>query len=160
MRTYVLDTSVAVAWYLPERFAGAARKWQRQLLENRVRLLVPALHFWEIGNVLRTYVCRAELESALAQEVYALHLDAPLEVVEPERGDVLATALDAPLEVVTCWRRSRHDVRRGIHRARAAAWRPAPHRRAEDDPVGRAAGATDRTGTRAGLRTPLHDRAP
>ena len=94
MRTYVLDTSVAVAWYLPERFAGAARKWQRRLLENRVRLLVPALHFWEIGNVLRTYVCRAELESALAQEVYALHLDAPLEVVEPERGDVLATALE------------------------------------------------------------------
>ena len=94
MRTYVLDTSVAVAWYLPERFAGAARKWQRQLLENRVRLLVPALHFWEIGNVLRTYVRRAELDSALAQEVYALHLDAPLEVVEPERGDVLATALE------------------------------------------------------------------
>ena len=94
MRTYVLDTSVAVAWYLPERFAGAARKWQRQLLENRVRLLVPSLHFWEIGNVLRTYVRRAELESALAQEVYALHLDAPLEVVEPERGDVLATALE------------------------------------------------------------------
>ena len=94
MRTYVLDTSVAVAWYLPERFAGAARKWQRQLLENRVRLLVPALHFWEIGNVLRTYVRRAELDAALAQEVYALHLDAPLEVVEPERGDVLATALE------------------------------------------------------------------
>ncbi len=94
MRTYVLDTSVAVAWYLPERFAGAARTWQRQLLENRVRLLVPALHFWEIGNVLRTYVRRAELDSALAQEVYALHLDAPLEVVEPERGDVLATALE------------------------------------------------------------------
>ena len=94
MRTYVLDTSVAVAWYLPERFAGAARKWQRQLLENRVRLLVPSLHFWEIGNVLRTYVRRAELDSALAQEVYALHLDAPLEVVEPERGDVLATALE------------------------------------------------------------------
>lgn len=94
MRTYVLDTSVAVAWYLPEWFAGAARKWQRQLLENRVRLLVPALHFWEIGNVLRTYVRRAELDAALAQEVYALHLDAPLEVVEPERGDVLATALE------------------------------------------------------------------
>ena len=94
MRTYVLDTSVAVAWYLPERFAGAARKWQRQLLENRVRLLVPALHFWEIGNVLCTYVRRAELDAALAQEVYALHLDAPLEVVEPERGDVLATALE------------------------------------------------------------------
>ena len=94
MRTYVLDTSVAVAWYLPERFAGAARKWQRQLLENRVRLLVPALHFWEIGHVLRTYVRRAELDAALAQEVYALHLDAPLEVVEPERGDVLATALE------------------------------------------------------------------
>ena len=94
MKTYVLDTSVAVAWYLPERFSEAARNWQGLLLENRARLLVPSLHFWELGNVLRTYVRRGELDAALAQEVYTLHLDAPLEVVEPERHEVLATALE------------------------------------------------------------------
>lgn len=94
MKTYVLDTSVAVAWYLPERFAAAARVWQAQLLEQGVRFLVPSLHFWEFGNVLRTYVRRGELESVLAEEVFALHLDAPLDVVEPERTEVLATALE------------------------------------------------------------------
>ena len=94
MKTYVLDTSVAAAWYLPDRFAVAARRWQKRLVENRVRLLVPSLHFWELGNVLRTYVRRGELESGLAQEVFALHLDAPLEVAEPERSEVLTTALE------------------------------------------------------------------
>ena len=94
MKTYVLDTSVAIAWYLPERFSVTARGWQTQMLESTVRLLVPSLHFWEFGNVLRTYVRRGELDAALAQEVFALHVDAPLEVVEPERSDVLATALE------------------------------------------------------------------
>ena len=94
MKTYVLDTSVAAAWYLPERFAVAARGWQKRLVENRVRMLVPSLHFWELGNVLRTYVRRGELEPGLAEEVFALHLVAPLEVAEPERSEVLTTALE------------------------------------------------------------------
>ena len=44
--------------------------------------------------MLRTYVRRGELDSAFAQEVYAVHLDAPLELVEPQRSDVLVTALE------------------------------------------------------------------
>lgn len=94
MRTLVLDTSVAIAWYLPESFAPAARSYQRQLLDGRIRLLVPSLHFWETANVLRTYVRRRELTPSLAEEIYSLHLDAPLEVEEPERAVVLATALE------------------------------------------------------------------
>lgn len=92
--TLVLDTSVAAAWYLPETFTPAARVWQRRLLEGRVRLVVPALHYWELANVLRTYVRRGELEPALAQEIYDLHLEAPLDVEEPARGEVLPTALE------------------------------------------------------------------
>jgi predicted nucleic acid-binding protein len=94
VRTFVLDTSVAAAWYLPEAFAMAARRWQARLLEGRVRLVVPSLHYWELANVLRTYVRRSELAADLAAEIYALHLDAPLEVVEPQRGEVLRTALE------------------------------------------------------------------
>jgi predicted nucleic acid-binding protein len=94
MRTLVLDTSVAIAWYLPETFASAARDYQRGLIEGRLRLVVPSLHYWEMANVLRTYVRRHELEASLARDLYALHLEAPLEQAEPERGDVLATALD------------------------------------------------------------------
>lgn len=94
MRTLVLDASVAVAWYLPEVFSDAAKSWQRHLLEGRVELLVPSLHYWEIANVLRTYVRRGELDAGLAEEVYAAHLEAPLEVAEPDRDRVLQTALD------------------------------------------------------------------
>jgi predicted nucleic acid-binding protein len=94
VKAFVLDTSVAVAWYLPEAFAASARAWQARLLDGKVRLLVPSLHYWELGNVLRTYVRRRELDAGLAGEIYALHLEAPLEVVEPERGEVLSTALE------------------------------------------------------------------
>jgi predicted nucleic acid-binding protein len=90
----VLDTSAAVAWYLPEQHSRAARVWQRRLLDGDVRLLVPSLHYWEFGNVLRTYVRRKELEAELAETVYQLHLDAPLELAEPDRGEVLRRALE------------------------------------------------------------------
>lgn len=94
MRSLVLDTSVAIAWYLPEAFAPAARSYQKQLLDGGVRLVVPSLHFWEMANVLRTYVKSRELTPSLAEEIYALHLDAPLAVEEPDRAAVLATALE------------------------------------------------------------------
>lgn len=94
MRSLVLDTSVAIAWYLPETFRSAARAWQSQLLDGRVRLVVPGLHYWEFGNVLRTYVMRSELEADLAKQIWALHLEAPLEVAEPERAEVLAIAIE------------------------------------------------------------------
>lgn len=94
MTTYVLDTSVAVAWYLPEVFSPAARQWQTRLLRDELGLCVPNLHYWEFGNVLRTYVRRGELEQELAQEIYSLHLEAPLAVVEPDRGQTLARAFE------------------------------------------------------------------
>jgi len=94
VRSLVLDTSVAIAWYLPETFRSAARAWQSQLLDGRVRLVVPGLHYWEFGNVLRTYVMRSELEADLAKQIWALHLEAPLEVAEPERAEVLAIAIE------------------------------------------------------------------
>ncbi len=90
----VLDTSVAIAWYLPETFAVPARRWQRKMLDGQTRLIVPSLHYWEFGNVLRSYVRRRELSVEMAEEIYSLHLDAPLEVAEPDRAKVLARALE------------------------------------------------------------------
>lgn len=92
MSAFVLDANVAIAWYLTESFSPAARRWQARLLGGEIELVVPTLHYWEVGNVLRTYVKRGELERELAAEIYALHLEAPLEVAEPDRERVLATA--------------------------------------------------------------------
>ncbi len=94
MNTLVLDTSVAVAWYLPETFSTQARRWRDRLLAGDVQMLVPSLHYWEMANVLRTYVRRAEIEASLARDLYALHLDAPLESAEPDRATVLDVALE------------------------------------------------------------------
>jgi predicted nucleic acid-binding protein len=94
VKSFVLDTSVAVAWYLPEEFAREARAWRDRLLSGAVHLIVPSFHYWELGNVLRTYARRHEIAADLAREIYALHLDAPLEIAEPDRREVLAAALD------------------------------------------------------------------
>lgn len=93
MTGFVLDTSVAIAWYLPESFASQARAWRERMIQGRVRLVVPSLHFWEFANVLRTYVRRGELDAPTAQEIYEVHLEAPLETAEPDRASVLETAL-------------------------------------------------------------------
>lgn len=91
---FVLDTSVAAAWYLPESFADAARVWQRQMLRGEVELYVPSLHDWEFANVLRTYVRRGELDRATAEDIQRLHMDAPLKRADPDRTSILQTALD------------------------------------------------------------------
>jgi predicted nucleic acid-binding protein len=93
VKALVLDTSVAMAWYLPESFSPEARRWRQRLLDGQIELVVPGLHYWEVANVLRTYVARTEIDSDLAAEIYQLHLEAPLVVREPDRADVLSTAL-------------------------------------------------------------------
>jgi predicted nucleic acid-binding protein len=99
VKTYVLDTSVAVSWYLPERFSAAARRFRARALDGQVRLVVPGLHYWEFGNVLRTYVRRKEIEPPLAQEIFEIHLAAPLETAEPDRASVLGTAFELDASV-------------------------------------------------------------
>lgn len=93
MSTVVLDTSVAVAWYLPETFQAAARAWWDRMAAGTASLVVPTLHFWEFGNVLRTHVRRGDLTAEQAMNIYQLHLQAPLVIVDPDRTRVLETAL-------------------------------------------------------------------
>ena len=90
----ILDTSVAIAWYLPESFSTPAKRWQRMLLDGKAELYAPSLHYWEFANVLRTYARRAELDPATACEIYDLHLDAPILPAEPQRASLLELALE------------------------------------------------------------------
>ncbi|NQU40130.1 MAG: type II toxin-antitoxin system VapC family toxin [Lentisphaerae bacterium] len=92
--TVVVDTSVAVAWYLNETFSTEARRWQDRMLSGQDTLLVPRLHFLEFANVLRTYVRRGELDQALALDIYALHLESPLEITDTITEDILNTAFE------------------------------------------------------------------
>jgi len=92
--TIVVDTSVAIAWYLTESFSDSARVWQEKILTGQTQAWVPSLHYLEFANVLRTYVRRKEMNPDLAHEIYALHLDAPLNVEDPPRDEILLTALE------------------------------------------------------------------
>ena len=94
MKGFVLDTSVAIAVYLPESFSSAARGYWDRIAATGARCVVPALHFWEFGNVLRTRVRRGALSEASALEIYDLHLDAQLEIVKPDPREVLGVALE------------------------------------------------------------------
>jgi predicted nucleic acid-binding protein len=94
MSAWVLDTSVTLAWYLEESFSSAAREWQQRMLDGRAVLLVPSLHFWEFANAVRSLVLRREVTAELAREIYALHLDAPLERADPRPEEVLDIAVE------------------------------------------------------------------
>ena len=59
MTPCVLDTSTALAWYLPESFSDSAREWQAEMLGATMTFIVPSLHFREFGNVLRTLCAQA-----------------------------------------------------------------------------------------------------
>jgi predicted nucleic acid-binding protein len=94
MTAYVLDTSVAIAWYLPEVFTDAARTWQSKLMAGEVTFHVPTLHYWEIANVLRSHVRRGQINLELATDIWDVHLDAALQTTDPAVDEVFATALE------------------------------------------------------------------
>ncbi len=94
MISMVLDTSVAVAWYLPEAFAVAARDWRRRMMAGEVEFLVPPLHYYEMGNVLRKYVVRRNFSKAMAREIFALHAETPLKLASPAIGSLLDTSFE------------------------------------------------------------------
>lgn len=90
----VVDTSIAAAWYLDESFSTPAREWQQRIMSGKVHAMVPGLHYLEFANVLHTYVRRREMRRDLAEDIYALHLDAPLDLVDPPRGNLLSVAFE------------------------------------------------------------------
>ena len=94
MKGFVLDTSVAIAVYLPEAFSPEARSYWDRIAARGTRCVVPSLHFWEFANVLRTRVRSGALSEASALEIYSLHLDAPLEIVEPDPQEILGVAFE------------------------------------------------------------------
>ena len=47
-----------------------------------------------VANALRTLAARKAIEEGTAQELLDLHLDAPLEVAEPDRREVFRIALE------------------------------------------------------------------
>ena len=94
MSTYVLDTNVAIAWYIEESFSKSAVNWQERMFSGEVQFVVPSLHRLEFGNVLRTLVKRTGITPQEACEIYSLHSHTPLLNIDPSPESLLDTALE------------------------------------------------------------------
>ncbi|CAN5243540.1 type II toxin-antitoxin system VapC family toxin [soil metagenome] len=78
MKSFVIDTSVAVKWFVPEEYSNQAIL----LLEAEYDLLAPDLIFAEVGNTLWKKVQREEITSTIAQEILQTLLSFPLHIYE------------------------------------------------------------------------------
>lgn len=78
MSNFVVDSSVAVKWFLPEDHTDAASR----LLSGNHRLMVPDLLYAEVANVLWKRVGRGEMEEGQAS-ITLQQLDALLLEVHP-----------------------------------------------------------------------------
>ena len=99
MTTAVIDSSVAVKWFVPEVFSEEASR----LLDGSWELLAPDLLFPECANTLGKKVGRGELTAAEARAVLAALQQVPLVTVSSSE------LVDAALEIAMTHQRSVYD---------------------------------------------------
>jgi len=97
----VVDASVAVKWYVPERGSDHASG----LLARGLRLLAPDLLLTEFGNTLWKKTRRGELSPREAQHVVTAFASAPPIVLRPS-----VPLLTAAFEIATRFGRSVYDA--------------------------------------------------
>lgn len=93
MKTFVVDASVGVKWFLPagnEPFASEAQRLLDSYMDNHVRLFVPDLFWAEVGSVLWKAVTRGRITAQDAKSA----LDGMLALRLPSTPifDLIATA--------------------------------------------------------------------
>ncbi|MCS6859177.1 MAG: type II toxin-antitoxin system VapC family toxin [Abditibacteriales bacterium] len=76
MRTFVVDASIAVKWFLEEVHAESARR----LLDDGHALLVPDLFFPEVGNILWKRVRFGEMSEEEAAAMLQALRKIPLQI--------------------------------------------------------------------------------
>jgi predicted nucleic acid-binding protein len=89
---YVLDASIAIKWFIPEVYSGAARR----LVGSNHTFLVPDFFFPEVGNVLWKRVRRGEDTAENARQILADLNAVPVEVYISQ--PLMPLALDIALQ--------------------------------------------------------------
>jgi len=69
LKTYVIDTSTAIKWYIPEPLSDAAVYYLELYRQEKARLLAPDFIIAEMGNVLWKKVRQDELTIEGARQV-------------------------------------------------------------------------------------------
>jgi len=88
--SFVLDSSVAMAWVLPDESSAAADSVMGQLAQTSA--IVPALWPLEIGNVLVMASRRARIDPKKVHELLAVIYSLPITVEDaPDRDTLMRT---------------------------------------------------------------------
>ena len=89
----VLDSSVALKWYLPEILAEAASYLRKRIESEFTPVAVPQFFFVEAANILwKKTSLKRQLSRNDAKGVYSRILDLPFRVIQND--DLLLQALD------------------------------------------------------------------
>lgn len=108
MKSVVVDSSVALKWFVPEVLTAEAVS----LLDAGIELLAPDLLYPEAGNILWKKVGRGEIEPRDARDILAALGRVPLSVVSS------SLLVEAALEIALAHRRTVYD---GLYVALAVA---------------------------------------
>ncbi|MGM0688782.1 MAG: type II toxin-antitoxin system VapC family toxin, partial [Bacillota bacterium] len=93
MKSYVIDASVAVKWYIPEPLSDAADQYLQLYKDQRARLLAPDLLIVEVGSVLWKKSRSNEIAGDDAREImHAFTLHSPLSLIQSSQ--LMPSALD------------------------------------------------------------------
>jgi len=98
----VVDASVAFKWLVPdsaEEDVPAAKALLADHMEGRAKIIIPALLYFEVGNILLFGRSRPPLEDAL--EALTDLFSIPLEVVPPAMASANATLQLASLRGIS-----------------------------------------------------------
>ena len=59
----VLDSSITAAWFLPDEQNAACDALCVAIVKKQIKAFVPALWWWECGNIIRSNVMRGRLDT-------------------------------------------------------------------------------------------------
>ena len=77
--SYVLDTSVILKWFFFETFSDKAILFQSALEHEKIRVVVPDLHLYELSNALRYKQFTVNTQIRTIEEL----LDTGIDIVVP-----------------------------------------------------------------------------
>lgn len=98
--TVIVDASVALSWLLPGEETDKTLRLRDYAVENSaVKLLVPSLFWYEVGNVLWVAVKRGRLIQSEATEALKTLTDFQFDIAGIEITEVLAISFSQDLAV-------------------------------------------------------------
>jgi len=93
MKSYVIDASVAVKWYIPEPLSKAADQYLQLYKDQQARLLAPDFLIVEVGSVLWKKSYSNEITGDDARAImHAFTVHSPLSLIQSSR--LMPSALD------------------------------------------------------------------